>query len=48
MKIAAAQYPIGFFRNWDDWKKNVETWVEKSEDADIFRICFDGIGESFR
>jgi predicted amidohydrolase len=35
MKIAAAQYPIGFFRNWDDWKKNVETWVEKSEDADI-------------
>jgi predicted amidohydrolase len=35
MKIAAAQYPIGFFGNWDDWKKNVEKWVEKSEDADI-------------
>jgi predicted amidohydrolase len=35
MKIAAAQYPIGFFRNWDDWKKNVENWVAKSEDADI-------------
>lgn len=35
MKIAAAQYPIGFFKTWNDWKKNVETWVEKSEDADI-------------
>jgi predicted amidohydrolase len=35
MKIAAAQYPIGFFDTWDDWKKNVETWVEKSEDTDI-------------
>lgn len=35
MKIAAAQYPIGFFDTWEDWKKNIETWVEKSEDADI-------------
>lgn len=35
MKIAAAQYPIGYFGNLDDWKINIRGWVASSEDAQI-------------
>lgn len=35
MKIATAQYPIGYFGNLEDWKNNIREWVASSEDAQI-------------
>lgn len=35
MKIASAQYPIGFFENISEWKKNAKAWTEKANDAQI-------------
>ena len=30
MKIVSAQYPIVFFENIIEWKKNVKTWIEEA------------------
>lgn len=35
MKIATAQYPIGYFESWEDWKSKTETWIDDAGDAQI-------------
>jgi len=44
VKIAAAQYDIGFFENWQDYRQKVERWVGEAADQDAKILLFPEYG----
>jgi len=44
VKIAAAQYDIGFFENWGNYRQKVERWVGEAADQDAKILLFPEYG----
>jgi len=44
VKIAAAQYDIGFFENWQDYRQKIERWVGEAADQGAKILLFPEYG----
>jgi len=44
VKIAAAQYDIGFFENWGNYRQKIERWVGEAADQDTKILLFPEYG----
>jgi predicted amidohydrolase len=44
LKIAAAQYPIHFHKNFDDWKNHITIWVQKAINQKATLLVFPEYG----